>query len=151
MLGGLSGASYWHYQQQALDDTRLNTLFTGLFSNVYHAFDFHDEGLIYDTLEHSIDGKLLTSVYLEMKKGLVLANQGGAQAKVKNVEVNEVAVNNATDNLISADVTWTVSGSVGHWGHIHERINKYQARLTVEAIDQQWKMTDLKVTLEERL
>ncbi len=47
--------------------------------------------------------------------------------------------------------TWNVAGSVGHWGHIHQRTNQYEARFTVEAIDGVWKITSLDVLQEERL
>ena len=47
--------------------------------------------------------------------------------------------------------TWNVAGSVGHWGHIHQRRNQYEARFTVEAIDGVWKITGLELLQEERL
>ncbi len=33
-----------------------------------------------------------------------------------------------------------VAGSVGHWGHVHQRINQYVARFTVEPLDDVWKI-----------
>jgi hypothetical protein len=50
-----------------------------------------------------------------------------------------------------ATCTWTVRGSVGHWGHIHQRTNKYKARITVKPIDGDWKITELQVLQEERV
>ncbi len=47
--------------------------------------------------------------------------------------------------------TWNVSASVGHWGHIHQRQNQYQAELTVKPVDGMWKITDLELIQEERL
>ena len=41
-------------------------------------------------------------------------------------------------------------GSVGHWGHVHQRTNQYQARLTVEAVGDRWKITALDLLQEER-
>jgi len=40
---------------------------------------------------------------------------------------------------------------VGHWGHIHQRKNQYQARVTVKAIEGAWKITNLELLQEERL
>ena len=34
-----------------------------------------------------------------------------------------------------ADATWHVNGSVGHWGHVHTRSNRYRANLLVQAIE----------------
>ena len=42
-------------------------------------------------------------------------------------------------------------GSVGHWGHIHKRTNRYDAELAVEPIDGQWKITRLEVLEEQRI
>ena len=51
-----------------------------------------------------------------------------------------------------ADGTWNVAGSVGHWGHVHQRQqNQYQARFVVNAVDGLWKITDLELLQEERL
>jgi hypothetical protein len=40
---------------------------------------------------------------------------------------------------------------VGHWGHIHQRINQYEARVVVKALDGVWKIVDLELLQEERL
>ena len=34
---------------------------------------------------------------------------------------------------------WTAFGRVGHWGHMHNRINKYKANMTVEPVEGAWK------------
>jgi hypothetical protein len=151
VLFSVSGIAYVNHQQTRLDQHKVNALIDGLLGNIYHAFDFHQEGKIYDTLEHSIDGDLLTDIYLEMKKGLVLANQGGAQAKVKSIEIEDVTIEQASSEEFSAITTWKVSGSVGHWGHIHERLNKYQAKVSVKAENGRWKMNGIDILLEERL
>ncbi len=44
-----------------------------------------------------------------------------------------------------------MAGSVGHWGHIHQRINQYVAEFTVQAIDGAWKITSLEILEESRL
>lgn len=124
----------------------------GLLLNTYRAFDYREEDRIYDTLEQSISGELLTDVYLETRRSLELENQGGARAKVKEVEVlsaESEPLEGATG--FAAQGTWNVAGSVGHWGHIHQRRNQYEARFTVEAIDGVWKITGLEILQEERL
>ena len=69
---------------------RVMPLMNSLLRNVYVAFDFREESAIYDALEHSISGDLLTQVYLETKKSLELASQGGAWVNVKDVELISV-------------------------------------------------------------
>jgi hypothetical protein len=121
-----------------------------LLRNVYQAFDYREESAIYDTLERSVEGDLLTEIYLETRRSLELANQGGARAKVKTVELQEIEIEPDTDGF-RADVTWNVIGSVGHWGHVHTRSNQYQAELSIKAVDKRWKLTGMKVLQERRL
>jgi len=123
-----------------------------LLRNVYRAFDFREESDIYDVLARSTEGDLLTDVYLEMRKALELENQGGARARIQEVEVlatESMALDGGPGFFTTC--TWNVAGSVGHWGHMHTRRNQYQAELTVEAIDGRWKITGLELTSEVRL
>jgi hypothetical protein len=128
------------------------TILGGLLLNVYKAFDYREEEIIYDALARSASGDLLTDIYLETRRSLELANQGGARAKVKSVEVLD-ATNDPLDagRGFRAVATWNVAGSVGHWGHVHQRVNQYEAELTVQVIDGAWRITDLEVLQEERL
>jgi len=120
--------------------------------NIYRAFDYREESDIYDKLARSVSGELLTDIFLETKRSLVLANQGGAQAKVKDVMLDSVEVQpNEGQNSFKVVAGWTVHGSVGHWGHIHQRSNRYQALLTVAVEGQQWKLREMTVLQEERL
>jgi len=94
----------------------------------------------------------LTDIFLETKRSLVLANQGGARAKVKNVQLDSIELKaNDADNSFTVIADWVVNGSVGHWGHIHQRSNRYQALLTITADQQQWKLQTMTVLQEERL
>ena len=123
----------------------------GLLHNIYRAFDFRKEKQIYDTLEQSVVGELLAEIYLETQKGLELANQGGARAKVKEVDLTEFEAIPASDGGFDANVTWKVSGSVGHWGHVHTRRNQYQAKLNIVPVQGNWKLKSLEILQEERL
>lgn len=134
-----------------LSDERAGEIVGGLLHNVYRAFDFRDEERIYDLLAHSAEGDLLERVYLETRRGLELQNQGGARARVKQVEVVDLAVEPAGAGAFDALTTWNVAGSVGHWGHIHQRRNRYRAKLRVAPVDGAWKLVDLEILEEERL
>ena len=95
-------------------------------------------------------GELLTDVFLETRRSLELENQGGARAKVKEVTIL-AGRSSPTDGGFVSNLEWTVLGSVGHWGHIHQRTNQYQARIVVRADDGQWKIVELEVLEERRL
>jgi hypothetical protein len=133
-------------------DADASVIVSGLLRNVYHAFDRRDESVIYDTLERSASGDLLGRIYLETRQALEIRNQGGARAKVDTVEMLSAEARPlGGDRGFEARCTWDVAGSVGHWGHIHRRRNRYEADLRVEPVDGAWKITDLALTSEQRL
>jgi hypothetical protein len=135
-----------------VSDDEAGEILTGLLKNVYGAFDYRDESVIYDTLERSVSGGLLTEIYLETRRGLELENQGGARAKVNTVDMLEASQEPlSSEKGFVARSKWNVAGSVGHWGHIHQRTNQYVAEFVVKAIDGVWKITKLDLIHEERL
>ncbi len=131
---------------------RAQAIVGDLLHNIYRAFDYREEADIYDVLAQSVSGELLTDIFLETKRSLILANQGGAQAKVQNVTLSGVDIlpDDGNDSF-SVEANWTVYGSVGHWGHIHQRSNRYLARLRVGVDGQRWKLEEMTVLQEERL
>jgi hypothetical protein len=135
-----------------VSDNDAEAIVGALLRNTYKAFDFREENRIYDTLERSAAGELLTDVYLETRRSLELKNQGGARVKVDDVEVLSSDAESISGALgFVTQLTWNVSGSVGHWGHIHRRTNQYEARFTVMAIDGAWKFTGLELLQEQRI
>jgi len=134
-----------------LRDARSRELVGGLLHNVYRAFDHRDEERIYDVLARSATGDLLERIYLETRRGLVLASQGGARVKVKQIELIEFETEPAEAGGFSATATWNVGGSVGHWGHVHQRSHQYRAALDVAPVDGVWKLVGLEILGQERL
>jgi hypothetical protein len=47
--------------------------------------------------------------------------------------------------------SWTATGTVGHWGHIHTRKNQYEANISVQPLGGAWKITDLELIEEKRI
>ena len=134
------------------EQERAGAIVGDLLHNIYRAFDYREESVIYDKLERSVSGELLTDIFLETKRSLVLANQGGAAAKVKDVALDSVEVKPGdSPDSFTVEAGWTVHGSVGHWGHIHQRSNRYLAELEVVVDGQQWKLQAMNVLQEERL
>jgi len=150
-LVALSAGSFWIGHQVSLSEEKSHGIVSGLLHNIYGAFDFRAEEDIYDVLEKSVEGDLLAEIYLETRRSLELANQGGARAKVKDIEVVDLSTRSGENGGFVASATWNVGGSVGHWGHIHERKNRYQAELNIHPIDGVWKLTELEILQEERL
>jgi hypothetical protein len=138
-------------RESRLDPDRLQQLVGDLLHNVYRAFDYRGEEVIYDVLARSADGSLLTDIYLETRRGLELSNQGGARVKVKDIEILETSLVDSQGGALTIESRWNVSGSVGHWGHVHQRRNGYQATLEISEVDGAWKLTGLEILEEERL
>jgi hypothetical protein len=128
-------------------------LLHSLLKNVYRAFNFREEDDVYDKLALSVSGDLLTDIYLQNRKSLEIQRAGGAQAKVKEVEILDVSVGEVAGRPLALAFTsnWTAFGTVGHWGHIHARKNQYEAIITVEPVDGVWKITDLELLDETRI
>jgi hypothetical protein len=139
------------YRHTAMNEERLQQLVGDLLHNVYRSFDYRGEEVIYDVLEKSVSGELLTDIYLETQKSLELTNQGGARVKVKSTTVNDTELVKRKANQLTIESNWTVSGSVGHWGHVHQRTNGYRANLEISDVDGVWKLTGLEVLEEQRL
>ena len=142
---------FYQHRQVAMNDERLTQLVGDILHNVYRAFDYRGENVIYDVLEKSVSGELLTDIYLETQKGLELANQGGARVKVKTTEVSNAELVARDGNRLTIASAWSVSGSIGHWGHIHQRTNAYRANLEISEIEGVWKLTGLEILEEKRL
>jgi hypothetical protein len=138
-------------RQSSMNSQRLQQLAGNLLHNVYRAFDYRGEEVIYDVLSRSASGELLTDIYLETRRGLELANQGGARVKVKDIEVLDAVLVETNGDSLTVDSKWNVSGSVGHWGHVHQRRNGYHAMLEISEMGGVWKLTGLEILEEERL
>jgi hypothetical protein len=143
------GAFGWTWQQRLSQDDAAEIV-SGLLINVYRAFDYRDESRIYDTLAASAHGAVLEQAYLETRRGLELQSQGGARAKVDTVELMGLDVRSDGDHGFRARATWNVAGSIGHWGHVHQRRNQYEAELEIAPVEGAWKLVGLDVLREDR-
>jgi len=62
-------------------------VFSTLLQNIYAAFQFREESSLYDALANSIHVDLLSEVYVEIREGLVMQEQGGAVSRVGEVKI----------------------------------------------------------------
>ena len=119
--------------------------------NVYRAFDYRGEARVYDLLARSVSGEMLEQTYLETRRALELRQQGGARVRIQQVEVRQLSIQQADASGFRALCVWDAAGSVAHWGHTHQRRNRYRASITVRAESGAWKMIRLDMQNEERL
>ncbi len=131
-------------------------VFAQLHKNMFRAFDYQDESDVYDALSKSVDGELLRQLYLDINQSLKVKEQGGAIARVNEVNLLEGQKSsssiNPDDELPEFDYAckWNLIGTIEHWGHIHERENKYDANFKIQLKDDAWKITEMQVNNEEQ-
>jgi hypothetical protein len=127
-------------------------ILTALLPAVYRAFEFRQESAVYDRLAVSVESSSITQIYLVHRQVLDMAERGGARGRVEAVDVTQVGAVEPTDGSgFRVQVTWTVAGSIVHFGHRHYRKNQYQAWITIVATEGVWKLHRLDVIDEQRL
>lgn len=145
-----------------ISQTDSDSIFAAIHNNIYRAFEYRDNEEIYDALAMSIDGELLEDVYLQIRRGLEMQEQGGAVSRIREVEIvdgSQQPADIATqEQLDSGDgrrfryrSRWNVAGTVEHWGHIHARTNQYEAVFDIQVRDETWKVTGLELLAEKRV
>ncbi len=136
-----------------MNDQQAVTVLESLLKNIYRSFDLREEEDVYDRLAFSVSGDLLSDIYLQNRKSMVVTQAGGAQARVKEINIQAVDVSPLKDRPLGLmfHAGWTALGTVGHWGHIHTRENQYEANISVEAVAGMWKITDLELLEEKRI
>jgi len=92
-------------------------------------------------------------VYLDQRRSLRVARAGGAEARVKRVNVESASATHVpgTGADFVVRTRWNIVGRVGHWGHLHQRTNRYEAELTLSPAGGAWKITGFEVLEQERL
>ncbi len=95
----------------------------------------------------------LLETLLENRRSFAVQAAGGAQAKVKEVNIQNASAERLDGSPLEYALRgqWTAMGTVGHWGHVHTRQNLYDAIVTIEAVDGAWKITELEVIEENRI
>lgn len=136
-----------------LADSKVSEVFQSLHQGAYRALDFGTEERIYEVLETAVDGQLLESLYLQFRESLAMKEQGGAVARVQSLSYGESAREpQAADTIwpgFRYRSRWTVSGTVEHWGHVHERQNQFCAVFNIEPREGFWKITDMQIEEQE--
>ena len=135
-----------------LPDGEGHEVLSSLLQNVYRAFDHREEQAIYDTLARSATGDMLQQIYLETQKALLVEGQGGARTKVVALNLEKAGLSRVSGGEdVVARCTWTVAGTVGHWGHLHLRQNRYDALIVIRPVDGVWKIVAIEMLDEQRI
>jgi hypothetical protein len=144
-------ALYSVSQASLPDEAEARAIFTGLHRDIYGAFDHDDEGAIYDVLARSVDGRLLNRIYAEVYEALVMRDQGGARAKLHEVEMLEARLLDGPPDpwheppRFRVQALWEVTSSLVHEGHEHVRVIEYEGLYTVARLEEGWRIVEDKI------
>jgi hypothetical protein len=131
------------------DQTNRIKVTQSLLENIYRAFDFRQDDEVYDSLASCVKGSLLRDLYLQIKRSLILAEQGGDLSHVLAVEV--LSSKPIEDQSAVYDTTWKVTSVSEHWGHIHKRTSEYRAEMNISQHEGNWKLDKFLQLDEKRL
>ena len=81
-----------------------------------------------------------------------MPGQADTEAKLIGVQVREVTgrTPERDGTGYSFTCTWLVTGTVRHWAHKHNRLNRYNGIITIRAVDDLWKISGLELLDEAR-
>eukprot|EP00752_Nemacystus_decipiens_P016935 g15163.t1 len=140
------------------DDDAL-AVFETLHRNIYRAFDYTDEGAVYDALAQSVDGPMLETIYNDVYQSLIMREQNGAVSKVVRVEIDEASLTPANPDIVNAygrvafavNCAWQVDGLVTHFGHTHARTNAFEAVYHVAPRADGWRIVGARILQQQRI
>lgn len=144
----------------ALTDDEAAHIFRQLHDHLYRAFSLRGEEPVYDALARSVDGPLLRELYLQVRRSLVMQEQGGAQSIIRSVRLldwqrhslpAQFAESSGRQPAFAGRCRWQVEGTVEHWGHVHARTNQYEADFVIAVRDGAWKIVHVELVSQERV
>ena len=117
---------------------------------VYRSFELDDETETYDRIARSVTGDSIRNVYLEVRRSLL--NGDGGRVSIDDVRVDDLdRIQWQPDGGCQLDAVWAVRGTVGHFGHYHERQNRYSARIEMLSQAGVWRIRSIQFTDQERV
>jgi len=120
-----------------------------MLATVYLAFGETDEATIYDKLAEVSARDALETLYLERVGAMVGGGLDKADQTLHEMELKGLSSQRA-GTTFTMNVKWRVVGTVGHATHMHVRGNTYTANLTIEPVDDAWRMTAFDLTDVDR-
>lgn len=139
-----------------LSNEQATEIFQKLHQGVYRSLDFGSEDRVYDVLATSVDGTLLEKLYLQLHQSLEMREQSGAVARIQSIKYDNGEQLTRSSTTVpwpgfEYKSTWTVAGTVEHWGHVHERQNRFDAVFTIEPRDGNWKITRMDIASQQQV
>ena len=116
---------------------------------VYRSFELDDEAATYDRIAKCVTGDATRDIYLDVRRSLL--DEDGGRVLIDEVRLDKVdQIQWHTEGGCEVDATWVVRGTVGHFGHYHERQNRYRARIKLLSQADSWKIGSVQIVEHER-
>ena len=145
LLGVFAAISVFRAKTSVSHEVAASTL-EELLTQLYRSFDEDNERAVYRRLAENVTDEQINQIYLEHRRSLDSEERGGPRAKVYRVEILKVrSLRKGDAGSVLIDATWTVSGRVNHFGHVHVRRNRYNAVVKLVPIDGEWKIGTIEV------
>ncbi len=125
----------------AVTDGEAAAIARTLHANLYRAADAATDQEVVDALTAAADGEALRSF-----AGTLLRNlrSDGEEGDLAVTDVRVLSAERSREpppTGFDEDVTWEVTSRLEHWGHVHDRRYRYDARLAVRPRDGRWLIT----------
>lgn len=141
-----------------MDEAQSLAIFESLLRNIYRAFDYTDEGAVYDALAQSVDGPMLETIYNDVYQSLIMREENGAVSKVVRVQIDEAQLKPVEESDSAMDASayrvhsrWRVDGLVTHFGHSHARTNAFEAIYTIAPRGDGWRIVGAQILQQQRI
>ncbi|MBT4844268.1 MAG: hypothetical protein HON92_02440, partial [Planctomycetaceae bacterium] len=118
--------------------------------NVFTAINRDDDGEVFDTLAVAVSPTLIREIYLQIKRALIVAEQGSASLHVRDVVVNSVVITHDDGEQLTMRCRWQVTGTVEHWGHLHTRVDEFVGELTLSRERTGWMLDKFHVSEQKQ-
>ncbi|MCA9082397.1 MAG: hypothetical protein KDA81_00010 [Planctomycetaceae bacterium] len=123
-------------------------MFQKLLTKVYRATAHNDQMSALLDLSSVLSDDLAERTYLATLELYSADADNGLLVDVDQLHVrhvSEVAEQTARDRIV-ADVEWQLSGAVFHWGHVHPRQMQFSGRVSLQSIENRWRIVDFQTT-----
>lgn len=93
---------------------------------------------------------------LQLHQSLEMREQRGAVARIQSIKYDNGKETPQASTAVPStgfeySSTWTVAGTVEHWGHIHERQNRFDAVFTIEPRDGNGKLHRMDISSQQQV
>ena len=134
------------------DDSALSSAFVDLHAPIYGVYEIgDDEDALHALLAGRFAGEELTRAYVEHFLALTRLAEQQTTIAITDVSYDEIAILSRGGEGIRLSADWTVTGTITHRGHSHDRTNRYAAIYTLAQTDAGLRIVDTRLKNLERL